>query len=138
MDQQEHSAAEVNTYRPRRSVMGRKKPIKFPGGTAIKGAPRLRATIERLCPNDGNRRRESLLLTAAWQANFPRAAAEKSLIIALAARALQQSKHAFADQVRKNGDTVSGIARAKCTCAKTCHWMIEQGLFVVVAPPKSH
>jgi hypothetical protein len=48
----------------------------------------------------------------------------------MAARALQATDKAFGDQVRQNGEVVTGLSRAKCTMAKTCYWMLEVGLFV--------
>jgi hypothetical protein len=120
------------TYSPRISPTDLKKPVVYPGTTHIKGTPRMMTTIDRMCPNEGNRRRESLLLGRIWTEKMKRQSAPKSEVIALAAQRLQTTGKKFEDQVRKNGGTVTGLARAKCTMSKTCYWMIQEGLFVVV------
>jgi hypothetical protein len=96
----------------------------------IMGTPNMLETIDRLCPDDGNRRREALMLTQVLADLLGKQGgitAPKSALVALAAHALQQTDKAFGDQPRKNGD---GFSRAKCTMSKTCNWMITEGLFV--------
>lgn len=126
------SAAKKTPYTPRKSALDVKKPCAYPGSLMICGAAGMQKEIDRLCPNEGNRRRETLLLTAAWSEDCGRRTTRKSEVTAAAASAIQKTSRRFGNQVRRNGKTVTGLSRAKCTMAKTCHWMLTVGLFVVV------
>jgi len=132
MNGTEGHSVESTPYRPRKSAANVKKPVIFPGNTIITGTPDMLEAIDRLCPNEGNRRRESLMLWRMWTEKFGSGPGPKSALVALAAHALQGTDKAFGDQVRKSGNTVAGFCRAKCTMSKTCYWMLTEGLFVEV------
>jgi hypothetical protein len=124
-------ATSTLSYTPRkRSAEKVNKPVIFPGNLIITGTPNMAQEIDRLAPNDGNRRREALLLMEAWHRFGYSTGNRKSDLILMAARALQATDKAFGDQVRQNGEVVTGLSRAKCTMAKTCHWMLTEKLFI--------
>ncbi len=134
MNEAEPNTTEFESYSKRRPAKDVKKPVLFPGKLRITGTSGMLAEIERLCPKEGTRRRESLLLEQVWREQFGGETVKKSELILAAAAALQNTDKAFGNQDRKNGD---GLSRARCTCSKTCKWLLEIGLFVVVAaePP---
>jgi hypothetical protein len=130
MNEAESPSAEAASWPQRKRIKENvKKPVIYPGNLIIIGTPDIPATIDHLYPDDGNRRRESLILARVWAENLKGQSCPKSALIALAAHALQATDKAFGDQPRKNGD---GFSRAKCTMSKTCNWMITEGLFVEV------
>jgi hypothetical protein len=126
------AASEVVAYKPRKRAVGVKKPLRYPGNLIITGTLDMLDRIDELAPNEGNRRRESLILAEVWMDSLSGEVTPKSALVALAALAIQRTDKAFADQARAHGKIVTGFSRAKCTMAKTCHWMLTEGLFEVV------
>ena len=114
----------------RKSATGVKKPTKYEAALAIIGTPTIMEEIDRMHPKDGNARREALMLASVWREKLKEEPVPKSALILLAAHAYQRTENKFLDQPRKNG---TGLERARCSMAKTCFWMIKEGLFVVVA-----